>query len=251
MTVSAPVPVPTRAHLLDRLIGAELPRSNSAADVANFEAQAPWAERVAAACTYQALQLGPALNPDAPAMHFLPQADPAEASLTWSYREFFGKLTQAANLFHRLGVGPGDVVSLLLPQAFVALYGAQAVGVANPVNPMLSAAQLAEILRAAGTQVLVTTGPAEGSELWDKVQAILPQLPDLRCVLVVGGLPQGVSGETTLDDFDSALARQPASRPMTTRRSAKSAWWPWPGRAVLMATAARSTTRAPLPGRAG
>lgn len=217
----APAPTPVnRAHLLDRLIGAELPRFNSAADVAAFEAQAPWAERVAAASTYQALQLGAALNPDAPAMHFLPHADPAEAPLTWSHREFFGKLTQAANLFHRLDVGPGDVVSLLLPllpQAFVALYGAQAVGVANPVNPMLSAAQLAEILRAAGTQVLVTTGPAEGSELWDKVQAILPQLPDLRCVLVVGGVPQSVPGEITLDDFDSALARQPASHLLSGR----------------------------------
>ena len=49
------------------------------------------------------------------------------------------------------------MVSLLLPlvpQAFVTLYGAQTAGIANPVNPMLSAAQLAEILHAAGAKVL-------------------------------------------------------------------------------------------------
>ena len=50
----------------------------------------------------------------------------------------------------------------LLPQAFVALFGAQAVGVANPVNPMLSAAQIADILRAAGTARAGDAGARRG-----------------------------------------------------------------------------------------
>jgi fatty-acyl-CoA synthase len=50
----------------------------------------------------------------------------------------------------------------LLPQSFFALYGAQAAGIANPVNPLLSATQIAEILRAAGTEVLVALGPDAG-----------------------------------------------------------------------------------------
>ncbi|OGB03656.1 MAG: acyl-CoA synthetase [Burkholderiales bacterium RIFCSPHIGHO2_12_FULL_69_20] len=212
-------PAPS-AHVLDRLIGAELPRFATPADVAAFEAQAPWDQRVAAQSTYQALQLGAAINPDAPALHFLPDADPDAPPLTWTHAEFFGQVTQAANLFHRLGVGAGDVVSLLLPllpQAFVALYGAQAVGVANPVNPMLSAAQLAEILHAAGTQVLVTTGPTEGSDLWEKVQTIRGLLPELRTVLVVGGAPETGPDEAELDDFDDLLARQPATHLVSGR----------------------------------
>ena len=80
----------------------------------------------------------------------------------------------------------GCLLLPLVPQAFVALFGAQAVGVANPVNPLLSPAQLAEILRAAGTKVLVALGPADGSDIWDKVSAIRAELPDLTRVLVVG-----------------------------------------------------------------
>jgi fatty-acyl-CoA synthase len=219
------MPPNPRAHLLDKLIGTELPRLASPAEVAAFEAQAPWDQRVAAASTYEALQLGAALDPQAPAIHFLPNASPDEPPITWSHADFIGKVTQAANLFHRLGVGPGDVVSLLLPlvpQAFVSLYGAQAVGVANPVNPMLSAAQLAEILHAAGTKVLVTTGPAEGSDLWDKVQSILAQLPELKNVLVVGGAPQTGPDEADVDDFDALLARQPASHLLSGRMPAAS-----------------------------
>src|SRR5262245_51830330 len=133
------MPAPPRAHVLDKLIGAELPRFTSMADVQAFEAIAPYEERVAAQSTYEALQLGAALNPSAPAIHFLLSASPDEAAQTMTHAQLIARVTQAANLFHSLGVGPGDAVSLLLPllpQAFVALLGAQAVGVANPVNPM-------------------------------------------------------------------------------------------------------------------
>ena len=211
------IPNPPNAHALDRLIGATLPRLRSPAEVAAFEAAAPWAERVAAQSTYEALQRGAALDPAAPALVFLPNADPDETPLRWSHGEFITKLTQAGNLFHTLGIGAGDVVSLLLPllpQTFLALYGAQAVGVANPVNPMLSAGQLAEILRAAGTQVLVTIGPTEGSDIWEKVQAIRHELPGLRAVLVVGG---AASLGSPADDFDSQLALQPGTHLLSGR----------------------------------
>ncbi len=206
-----------RAHLLDRLIGDTLPRLASPADVARFEAEAPWADRVAAQSTFDALKIGAAVDPDAPALVFLPNADPDETPLTLSHGQFIARITQAGNAYHRLGVGAGDVVSLLLPllpQAFVALYGAQAVGVANPVNPMLSAAQLAEILHAAGTQVLVTLGPTEGSDIWDKVLAIRHQLPLLKAVLVVGGRARP---ETAADDFDAALDAEPGSHLLSGR----------------------------------
>ena len=211
------MPPSSRAHVLDRLIGAELPRFQSMSDVRAFEAQAPFAERVAAASTYEALQLGAALNPGAPAIHFLPNASPQEPPQTLTHAQLMARVTQAANLFHTLGVGPGSVVSLvlpLLPQAFVALFGAQAVGVANPVNPMLSAAQIADILRAAGTRVLVTIGPTAGSDIWDKVTAIRSQLPSLKSVLVVGGRAHA---DTAADDFDAWLDPQPSTHLLSGR----------------------------------
>ncbi|MFN0185054.1 MAG: acyl-CoA synthetase [Aquabacterium sp.] len=196
------MPPAARAHALDSLIGAELPRLDSAAAVTAFEAQAAWSDRVATASTYQALQLGAALDPDAPALSTLPNASAQDQPQTLSHRQFLHRVTQAANLFHALGIGRGDVVSLLLPlvpQAFVTVLGAQAVGVANPVNHLLSAGQIAEILRAAGTRLLVALAPTEGSDIWDKVQAVRAELPDLKAVLVVGGHAHAA---LAADDFD-------------------------------------------------
>jgi fatty-acyl-CoA synthase len=211
------MPATPRAHVLDRLIGAELPRFECWNDVLAFEATAPYVDRVAAHSAYEALQLGAALNPDAPAIHFLPNASPDEAPLTFSHAQFLSRVTQAGNLFHSLGIGADDVVSLLLPlvpQAFVALFGAQAVGVANPVNPMLSPAQLADILRAARTRVLVALGPSEGTDIWGKVLAIRQQLPQLKAVLVVGGQGQAA---LAADDFDAQLAGQPSTHLLSGR----------------------------------
>jgi len=201
----------TRAHLLDAVIGSELPTLQSGAELAAFEAT-PYAQRIRAQSTYEALRLGAMANPDAAAIHFLSKADPEETPLTISHSQFFGRVTQAANLFHQLGVGPEDVVSVLmplLPQAFCALFGAQAAGIANPVNPMLSAAQLAEILRAARTRVLVTLGPVPGSDIYAKVLQIKDRLPELTTVLVVHGAGDDAPG---MHDFDAMLARCPADR---------------------------------------
>jgi fatty-acyl-CoA synthase len=211
------MPATPRAHVLDRLIGAELPRFQSWDDVLAFEATAPYEQRVAAQSTYEALQLGAALSPAAPALHFLPNASPDEPPFTWSHAQFIAHVTRAGNLFHSLGVGANDVVGLLLPlvpQAFVALFGAQAVGIANPVNPMLSPAQLAEILRAARTRVLVTLGPVEGSDIWAKVSAIRDQLPELKSVLMVSGDAQTRAAD---EDFDARLAAQPDNELLSGR----------------------------------
>lgn len=212
------MPATPRAHVLDRLIGERLPRFETPADITAFEAQAPYAERVAARSTHEALQLGSAIDPQAPAIVFLPDADPDGLQQRVSHAEWQRLLLQAGNLFHSLGVGAGDVVSLLLPlvpQSFVALYGAQTVGVANPVNPLLAPQQLAEILRAAGTKVLVALGPMPGSDIWDKVQAIRAELPRLERVLVVGGAAHAA---TAADDFDARLAEQPGERLLSARR---------------------------------
>jgi fatty-acyl-CoA synthase len=207
----------TRAHLLDTVIGAELPALEGAAELAAFE-RTPYESRIAVQSTYEALRLGAAANPDAPAIQFLSKADPGETPVTISHRQLLARITQAANLFHSFGVGPQDVVSVLmplLPQAFFALFGAQAAGIANPVNPMLSAAQIGEILRAARTKVLVTIGPVPGTDIYAKVQQVKDQLPDLKAILVVHA--NGCDPAATLD-FDVELTRQPGDRLVTGRQ---------------------------------
>jgi acyl-coenzyme A synthetase/AMP-(fatty) acid ligase len=88
----------------------------------------PISERLAAQSTYGALRLGASVNPDAPAIHFLRTGEVDETPLTLSYRQFIGGVTQAANLFHELGIGPGDTTSFLLPllpQSLFTLFGAE------------------------------------------------------------------------------------------------------------------------------
>jgi fatty-acyl-CoA synthase len=206
-----------RAHVLDRLIGTQMPALRSTADVQAFEASAPYEARIAAQSTYQALQLGAAVAPDAPALQFIASAQSLEPALTLSHAQFLARVTQAGNLFHAHGVGPQDVVSFLLPllpQAYFGLFGAQLAGIANPVNPLLAPHQLAEILRAARTKVLVTIGPQPGSDIWDKVQQIRSELPELKTVLAIGGPADPAHG---VHDFDAELARQPGDRIVSGR----------------------------------
>ena len=200
-----------RAHLLDRVIGEEFPSFATDAELKAFEA-VPYAERIAAQSTYAALQLGAAHSPSTPALQFLQKADPDETPLTITYAQFIARVTQTANMLADLGIGPGDVVSFLLPlvpQSFYTLYGAEAAGIANPVNPLLEPAQIAEILRAANTKVLVALGPMPGSDIWDKVQRVRAELPNLKAILQVHGPGDAADG---VYSFDALLEKYPADR---------------------------------------
>ena len=209
----------TQFHLLDRLMGEQRPDLSTDALLRAFEAT-PYDERIAAQSTYEALQRGAARNPDAPALQFLPNADPAETPVTLSHRQFMAGVTQAANLFGELGVGPDDVVSFLLPllpESFTSLFGAQAAGIANPVNPLLEAVQIAEILRAADTKVLVTLSAQAGPELWGKVERVRKELPALKAIVVLKGPGNAADG---VYSYEQLAAAQPSDRLRSGRRIA-------------------------------
>jgi fatty-acyl-CoA synthase len=197
-------------------MGAQRPSLANAADVAALEA-VPLHERLEAASTYEAIQIGARRDPLALAMQFLPTCAVDDIAITFTYAQFLAKVTQAANLFSSLGIGPNDVVSVLLPllpQNFYALFGAEAAGIANPVNPLLEPHQLAEILNAAGTKVAVVHGANAGSDIWDKINKIRGQVPSLKAVLLVGGDPvenSPGSGQAVLN-FDEEVAKFPGDQ---------------------------------------
>ncbi|MGP0058681.1 MAG: acyl-CoA synthetase [Beijerinckiaceae bacterium] len=204
-------------HLLDRIIGSEYPNLATDADVRAFE-QVPYQDRIAAQNTHDALKLGAAKNLDAPAMQFLPNADPTDTPLVISHRDFVARVTQAANLFHALGAGPTDVVSFLLPllpEAFVTLLGAEAACIANPVNPLLESHQIAEILEAANTRILVVLGPMPGTDIWQKIEQIRPQLKNLKAILQVHGRGDPANG---IYSFSDLIKEQPSDRLVSGRK---------------------------------
>jgi fatty-acyl-CoA synthase len=206
-----------KPHLMDKLIEGEYPSLATDADVRAIE-RVPFEERVAARNTYDALCQSAAAAPDRPAIHFLQNADPDETPFTVTYRDLLSRVTQTANLLHSLGVGSGDVVSFLLPllpESFYVLLGAQATGIVNPVNPLLEPGQIADILNAVKSKVLVALGPVPGSDIWDKVSRIREALPHLETVLQVAGTVEGRNGVLA---FSAELAKHPQDRLVSGRR---------------------------------
>jgi fatty-acyl-CoA synthase len=204
-------------HLLDRVIGSEYPSFATDSEVRAFE-QTPYADRIAAQSTYDALKLGAAHNPDAPALQFLANADPADAPVVITYRDFLARVTQAANMFGALGVGKDDVVSFMLPlvpDAFVTLFAAEAAGIANPVNPLLEPHQIAEILEAANTKVLVALGPVPGTDIWQKVEQVRGKLKHLKAIVQVHGAGDPANG---IHSFNELIKTQPSDRLVSGRK---------------------------------
>ncbi|MCF2530265.1 AMP-binding protein [Yinghuangia soli] len=173
-------------------------------DVPLIEA-VPLAERGLPESTYALLCRTAAEFPDTPALHLLGEGGrPWRDPVTWTYADLLGRVHQAANLLTSLGVRPGGVTGMMLPnsgQMYAALLGAQAVGIANPVNPALAEEHAARILARTGAEILLTTDESK-----DKAERIAEQVPGIRGVLVVGG------------DFDERAAQQPADRLLAQHR---------------------------------
>ncbi len=186
------------------------------ADIEAIE-KVPLAERIKAASTYELLHQGAAVDPEAVAIHFIPDGNRFDQPKAITYREFIKKINQTANLFHDLGVGATDVVTYLLPnlpQTHFVLWGAEAAGIANPVNPLLEAAAIADICRAAGTRVLVALGEVPGSDIWEKVSAIRKDIPTLEHIIRV----QGPSRETEgIIGYEEKVETYPGDRLLSSR----------------------------------
>jgi fatty-acyl-CoA synthase len=204
-------------RLLDRIIDGEYPSLATDAEVRAFE-QVPYPDRIAAESTYDAIRLGAAYNPDALAIQYLPNADPADKPIVISYRDFVAGVTQAANMFHAFGVNSDDVVSFLLPlipEALITLFGAEAAGIANPVNPLLEPYQIREILEAAHTKVLVALGPVPGTDIWQKVEQVRSSLKHLKAIVQVHG-PGDPANE--FYSFSNLVKAQPSDRLVSGRQ---------------------------------
>ena len=143
--------------------------------------------------------------PRGTAFRFFLRGDEYARSVSVSYADLLAGIRRTANLLHSIGVEPNDVISLILPnlpQTQFALWGAEATGIANPINSFLEANAICDIMRAAGTKVLITLGPVEGSDIWPKVSKILDDIPTLKTVLQVMGT---TDANRNILSFDEAI----------------------------------------------
>jgi len=161
----------------------------SLADIEAFE-KTPIEERLQFMNTYDMIKHGASIDPNAKAISFFLTGEDYNNPTEITYTQLLKNITRAANMFHDMGVRPGDVISYLLPnlpQTHYVLWGGEAAGIVNPINPMLEPSTISEICRSAGTKVLVALGEFPGSEIWDKVMAIRNTLPSLEYVVRVLG----------------------------------------------------------------
>jgi len=172
-------------------------------DIEDFE-KTPIEKRLDVFNTYDLLKKGAAINPDATAISFFLAGDSYDQPLQVTYRDLISNITKTANLFHDLGVGPRDVVSYLLPNlphTHYVLWGGEAAGIVNPINPLLEPATIAEICQAAGTKILVALAEFPESDIWQKVMAIRNDLPDLKAIVRVMGPSDETEGIYGYDDL--------------------------------------------------
>ena len=107
-----------------------------------------------------------------------------------SYQQLAEKVTQMSNALHQFGLGKDDVTSIILPnfpEMYFALWGAETTGIANPINPLLEANIIKEIMTTAGSKVLITLGPVPGSDIWQKTLEIKDKIPNLEAVICLFG----------------------------------------------------------------
>lgn len=182
-------------------------------DLARIEA-VPLTERIIARTVYDLLRASCSRDPDAAALLWLPNGRADDEPRSFSYRVLLEEVLRTANLLHRLGVRDGAAVSILLPnlpECHFALWGGSLAGVANPVNPLLAPAQIAEIMAAAESRVLITGGLDKAFEVHAKAQAVRALYPALETVVIIG---ESEGGGVR---YASAVVEEPADRLISGR----------------------------------
>jgi len=195
-------------------------------DVRRLE-NTPLDEHLTAKNTYDIFVNAAAAFGDKTALRFLKTAEPGAESIAWSYNELLKGIHKTANMLQGLGVGSKGAVSILLPgclEYHLALWGGEAAGIINPLNPLLSEENLIELMQASNTRVLIAYGDDADSGYWQKALNIMAKLPSLKTVLrvpphgeVLGDISKSDLPVGVLDFYD-AIDGQPDDRLVSGRQ---------------------------------
>ncbi|GAB2989402.1 AMP-binding protein [Psychrosphaera aestuarii] len=132
-----------------------------------------------------------------------------------TYSQLANKVTQTANALRKLGINRKDVTSIIMPnfpETYYTLWGASTAGIANPINPLLDASIIKEIMLSSNTKVLIALGPLPGSDIWQKVLAIKDEIPNLKAVISVFGksIPADKQNKVPVLSFSDLLKQEQA-----------------------------------------
>ena len=132
---------------------------NDLAGKKSIEQGMPWDDVENPTTIFEALNITKNGYGTKSAISFQIEADPKSHAETLTWNDVYRRVCQTANFFNSLGVGRDDVVAFLLPncnETIFTLLGGMIAGKVNPINPLLSASQIAGILNSSNAKVLVT-----------------------------------------------------------------------------------------------
>lgn len=178
--------------------------------------------------TYDMICRGAAINPNGRALSLFVSALEHERVQTWTYQELLARVHQTANFFHELGIAKGDVIALILPNlpaTHLALWGGQAAGIVFPINPMLDASAITQLLQESAAKVVVTLGPLPGSDLCQKTLSALSRCPDAKHLVLVTLTPSSAASAVPslpagkiVRNFSDGIAKQLPDRLISGRK---------------------------------
>jgi len=169
-------------------------------DIRAIELQ-PYATFMPHESVHEALEHVARAHPARRALTFIESADSAVPARSWTYADLIGRIRQAARVFSLLADGAPPRVGFLLPAipaAYVTLWGAEAAGIACPINYLLGEEHIADLIDNAGVNVLVALGPHTDLDIWSKVPGLMRRCAGLRRVVAVGGADDAPDFETLL-----------------------------------------------------
>jgi fatty-acyl-CoA synthase len=147
-------------------------RIRSTADLEAIELS-PYANWTDASSTYELLRAAALESPNASALAYVQCPQTPDSLVHWSFADLLGDVTRAAVLFRSLGIERDSPVALLaphMPSAHIALWGAQLAGVVFPINYLLQAEHIAQLLQAVNARVVVTLRESAELPIHENVQ---------------------------------------------------------------------------------
>lgn len=132
------------------------------------------------------------IDPQRAALHATRLGEVDGPVLTWTFADLERRSVQVANALRSAGLRADDAVAIVsptVPGLFAAMIGTLLAARPFPINWMLEAEPLRDLLVQSGARAVIALGPTQGFEIWGKVTA------------AVAGLKQAIPIYTLHDPF--------------------------------------------------
>ena len=176
------------------MISNDYPALRTLADIEAIE-QTPIEQRITRWDFALNLIDGCRIDPGRAALHATRLGDVDGPLLTWTFADLERRSVQVANALRAQGLQRDDAVAIVsptVPGLFAAMIGTMLAARPFPINWMLEAEPLRDLLSQSGARAVIALGPTEGFEIWSKVTQ------------AVAGLAQPIPVYTLHDAFGPA-----------------------------------------------